>query len=94
MSPTRCQALIATGRLDEAEQRLETTLESARKADMPHWEGMALKVRGQLHTARGDEDAARADLYAAAKIFEDLGSRVELERTRALQAELDDVAIG
>jgi ATP/maltotriose-dependent transcriptional regulator MalT len=46
MKPTCCQSLIATGRLDEAEQRLETTLEAARKADMPHWEAMALKVRG------------------------------------------------
>jgi hypothetical protein len=33
-------ALIATGQLDEAEQRLETTLEAARRADMPHWEAM------------------------------------------------------
>ncbi len=29
-----------------AEQRLETTLEATRKADMPHLEGMALNVRG------------------------------------------------
>jgi ATP/maltotriose-dependent transcriptional regulator MalT len=35
-APTRCHALIATGRLDEAEQLLETTLESARTSDMLH----------------------------------------------------------
>jgi tetratricopeptide (TPR) repeat protein len=80
MKPTRCQSLVATGQLDEAEQRLETTLESARKADMPHWEGMALKVRGQLHKTRGDEEAAREDLDAAIEIFERLESRLELAR--------------
>ena len=41
MSPIRCQSLIATVQRKEAEQRLETTLEAACTADMPHWEGMA-----------------------------------------------------
>ncbi len=26
---------------------------------MPHWEAMALKVRGQLHMARGDDESVR-----------------------------------
>jgi len=65
----------------EAGHRLETTLEAARKADMPHWEGMCLKVRGQLHAARGDEEAARKDFDAAIEIFERLESRLELART-------------
>jgi hypothetical protein len=71
-----CQALIATGQLDEAEQRLETTLATTRTSDMPHWAAMALKVRGQLHAARGDEVAARKDFDAAIAIFDDLGSRI------------------
>jgi len=91
MSPTRCQSLIATGQLDEAEQRLETTLEAARRADMPHWEAMALKVRGQLHIARGDEGAARQDFGAAVAIFEELGSRLELGRTLVLRGEDEDL---
>ena len=47
---------------------------------MPHWEGMALKARGQLHTSRGDEEAAGKDLGAAIEIFERLESRLELAR--------------
>ena len=77
--------MSATCRLAEAEQRLETTLEAARKADMPHWEGMCLKVRGQLHKARGDEEAARKDLDAAIEIFERLESRLELGRALAVR---------
>jgi tetratricopeptide (TPR) repeat protein len=91
MNPTRCQSLVATGKLDEAEQRLETTLEATRNAGMPHWEGMALKVRGQLNAARGDKDAARRDLEAAIEIFEDLGSRLELGRTLVLRGEDEDL---
>jgi hypothetical protein len=41
---------------------------------------MALKVRGQLHASRGDEDAASKDFDAAIEIFEKLESRLELER--------------
>jgi tetratricopeptide (TPR) repeat protein len=85
MTPTRCQSLINTGQLDEAEQRLETTLESARTADMPHWEAMALKARAQLHAARGDDKNTRADLDAAIEIFEKLESRLELARTLLLR---------
>ncbi len=81
LRPTRCQSLVATGQLDEAEQRLETTLAAACWADMPHSEGMALKVRGQLHAARGDQDAARQDFGAAIAIFEELGSQLELGGT-------------
>ena len=91
MNPTRCQSLVATGKLDEAEQRLETTLEATSNAGMPHWEGMALKVRGQLHAERGDEEAARTDIDAAIAIFEELGSRLELARTLVLRGEDDDL---
>ena len=44
------QSLIATGQLDEADQRLEAT----RRSDILHSEGVALKVWGQLYGARGD----------------------------------------
>ena len=54
------------------EQRLETTFEATRKSDMPHWEGMAFKVRGQLHATRGNEEAARKDFDAAIEIIEKL----------------------
>jgi tetratricopeptide (TPR) repeat protein len=92
LGPIACQALIATGKLDEAEQRLETTLESTRRFDMPHWEAMALKARGQLHVARGDEEAARKDLDTAIEIFEKLESRIELGRTLILRGEDHDIA--
>jgi len=92
MSPTRCASLIATDRLDEAEQRLETTLEAARKADMPHWEAMALRTRGQLHAVRGDAQASRTDLDAAIAIFERTESRLELARTLVLRGEDADLS--
>jgi tetratricopeptide (TPR) repeat protein len=91
-NPTRCQSLIATGRLDEAKQPLETTLESARKSDMPHWEAMCLRARAQLHTARGDEKAARKDVDAAIEIFERLESRIELARALVIRGADDDLS--
>jgi tetratricopeptide (TPR) repeat protein len=90
--PLASESLIALGRLDEAEQRLETTLEVTRKADMPHWEGMALKTRAQLHTARGDEEAARKDLDAAIEMFERLESRLELARALVVRGGDNDLS--
>jgi tetratricopeptide (TPR) repeat protein len=91
ISPTTCQSLIATGRLDEAEQRSEAILEVARRADMPHWEAMLLKVRAQLHLARGEDEAARGDIDAAIEIFEEIGSRLELARALVLRGGDGDV---
>jgi tetratricopeptide (TPR) repeat protein len=92
LGPITCQALIATGQLDEAEQRLETTLEATRRFEMPHWEGLALKARALLLLARGDDEAARNDLDLAIEIFERLESRLELARTLALRGEDDDLS--
>ncbi len=89
--PLASESLIALGRLDEAEQRLETTLEVTRKADMPHWEAMALKTRARLHAVRGDDEAARRDLDSAIEIFEKLESRLELARALVLRGEEDDL---
>jgi len=75
----------------EAEQRLETTLEAARRFEMPHWEGLALKARSQLHAARGDDDAARKDLDTAIEIFEKLESRLELGRALVLRGDDEDL---
>ena len=88
----RVESLVVTGPPDEAEQRLETTFEQARKSDMPHWDALALKVRGQLHAARGDEEAARKDLDAAIEIFERLESRLELARALVLRGDDEDLA--
>jgi tetratricopeptide (TPR) repeat protein len=91
MYPTRCESLIATGQLDEAEHRLETTLEDARRGDMPHWEAMALKARAKLHAARGNEAAARTDIDAAIGIFEKLESRLELARALVVRGDDEDL---
>jgi len=90
-SPTRYTSLITTAQLDEAQQRLEETLEAARKSDMPHWEAMCLKVRGQLHSARYDEEAARKDLDAAIEIFESFESRLELGRALEVRGQEEDL---
>jgi hypothetical protein len=83
-----CESLIAVGRLDEAEQRIHTTLATTRKAGMPHWEGLALRARGRLHAVRGHDPEARQDFDAAISVFEELGSRIELGRTLVLRAPL------
>jgi hypothetical protein len=77
-----------------SEQRLETTLEATRKADMPYWEAMALRMRAQLHAARGDEEAAGTDLDAAIGVFEKLESRLELGRALVMRGEVKDRARG
>jgi tetratricopeptide (TPR) repeat protein len=91
LGPIAGQALIATGQLDEAEQRLKTTLDATRRFKMPHWEGLALKARAQLHQTRGEEEAVRKDLDAAIEIFEKLESRLELARALVLRSEDDDL---
>jgi len=58
---------------------------------MPHWEAMCLKARGQLHAARGDNEAARKDLDAAIEIFERLESRLELARALVVRGEDEDL---
>jgi len=87
-----CQSLIEVGRLEDAERRNGHILEATRRAGMPHFEGLALKVRGLLHAARGDAATARADFDAAVAIFKELGSRIELGRTLMLRAPLRDGA--
>jgi hypothetical protein len=52
---------------------------------------MCLKVRGQLHKARGDEEAARKDLDAAIEIFERLESRLELGRALVVRGGDEDL---
>ena len=53
---------------------------------------MALKVRGQLHAARGDEETPRKDLDAAIEIFERLESRLEFARTPVLRGDDEDLS--
>ena len=59
---------------------------------MPHWEAVWLKVRGQLHAARGDDEAARKDLDAAIEIFERLERRLELGKALVLRGADGDLA--
>ena len=58
---------------------------------MPHKESMCLKVRGQLHNARGDEEAVRKDFHTAIEIFEKLESRLELGRALVVRGADDDL---
>jgi tetratricopeptide (TPR) repeat protein len=88
LSAVICESLIAEGRLDEADARNRHTFEMVRGAGMPHFEGLALRVRARLHAARGDGAAARRDLDAAVAFLENLGSRIELGRTLVLRAGL------
>lgn len=59
---------MAEGRLDVAEERLETALDLARSAPNPLLEAETLLERSALRRARGDEEGAGADAAAAARI--------------------------
>ena len=55
-------------------------------------EAMALKLRAQLHAARGDEEASRKDLDVAIEIFERPESRLELARALVVRGGDEDFA--
>jgi hypothetical protein len=52
---------------------------------------MALEVRGQLHAARGNEEAVQKDLDKAIEIFERLESRLELARALVVRGDDEDL---
>ncbi len=74
------EALCNTGRLDQAAIAISDNLRLARDAQSRHWEGIALRVQGQIFTAQQDCEGAKSAFDAATALFEELGSRVELGR--------------
>jgi transcriptional regulator with GAF, ATPase, and Fis domain/tetratricopeptide (TPR) repeat protein len=80
-------ALLALGRKDEAKKEAAKAEDRAERAGDVAELAIARRASGLVALARGDEEAAIADLRAAQVAFEDLGDRFELARTFALAAD-------
>lgn len=76
--PEFAEALLGAGRPDEAAELISTNLGETREARARHWEGIALRVQGQILAHYGRWDEAEAVFDAAIALFEELGSKLEL----------------
>jgi tetratricopeptide (TPR) repeat protein len=78
----RVQALVATREEHWAEAAcaLEEGLALARSLPYPYAEAHLLSVYAEMHTQKGERDAARERLEAALAIFRRLGARKDAER--------------
>jgi len=86
----RVQAQVAVARAcwDTAEPALEAGLALARRLPYPYGEGRLLSVCAALRRGTGDPHGAATLLAAALDIFQRLGARKDIERTRtALKGE-------
>ncbi len=85
------RAMVATrlARRDDAALVLEEGLSLARRTPYPYAEGRLLSVYGQLHLDAGEARLARECLEAALTIFERLGARGDIERTRETLVSVD-----
>jgi DNA-binding CsgD family transcriptional regulator len=83
--PDEIEALIALGRLDDAEQRLLLLEERGRAVERVSALAAAARCRALLESARGADEAARASLTAAHAFHARLDQ--PFERARTLLAE-------
>jgi tetratricopeptide (TPR) repeat protein len=72
------QAYYGAGQLEEAEETIADYLPLAREVQSHHFEGVALRVQGQIYMAQARWDEARRALDMAIAKLEELGSRLEL----------------
>jgi len=79
-----CEALLAYGSVDAAEECLERFVDVTPAAARPLTLAVATKVRAQVADANGDDDAAREAFAAAASVLD--GSPVPFERARLAEA--------
>ena len=82
------EAYLAGGRADGAMQLAAQLNEVAEFAIAPHFVALAARVRGQVLSGRGAYDDALGHYDRAIEIFAQLGSRLELARTRYHRAAL------
>ncbi len=81
-------AELAAGRLDAAVAAVERSLELARASKARHFEGMALRVLGEILLAKGVPDEALAQLEESRRTLAELGETAEVVRTDAVLARL------
>ncbi len=72
------QAYYGAGQLEEAKETIADYLPLAREVQSHHFEGVGLRVQGQIYMAQARWDEARRALDMAIAKLEELGSRLEL----------------
>jgi tetratricopeptide (TPR) repeat protein len=81
-------ALTRQGREDEAERSLQEGLALTRAMCCPYAEARVLYEWGRMRARKGEPQPARAMLQEALAIFQRLGARPYLARTKQALAEL------
>jgi predicted ATPase len=83
------EARLSERRLNEAQHYALQALELADEGGL--YAGKAHRLLGQIHLESGQVEQSRQHLGAASKIFSDIGSQIELERTFDLLKRIDAV---
>jgi len=82
------EAHLRAGRVDEAAALVAQAIGVAEFAGAPHYLALDLRVQGQVFAAQGRHDDARVALDRAIALFEQTGSRLELNRALLCRAVL------
>jgi class 3 adenylate cyclase/tetratricopeptide (TPR) repeat protein len=77
---TAAEAFLGAGQVERAASLIAEQLAMTRLANARHYEGLALRVHGQILARRGMWDDAAHTFGEAVRTLEDLGSRLELGR--------------
>jgi DNA-binding CsgD family transcriptional regulator len=83
------EALVALGRLEDAEETIAFVEEKGRPAERAWHEAVAGRGRALVAAAHGDVDGARANLGQALRAHERLPQPFELGRTRLAQGRIE-----
>ena len=70
----RSRALLALGRLDDADDAVAAGLDAAREQDLPYEEALLLRVRARVEERRGNGEAAAAHRAEAERLLTWLGA--------------------
>jgi class 3 adenylate cyclase/tetratricopeptide (TPR) repeat protein len=76
------EAFLGAGRVDEAAVMLKQAIALAEFANAPHFLALDLRVQAQVYMAQGKYDDAGASFDRAIGMFQQTGSRLELNRAR------------
>lgn len=88
MHPALAAYYLAAGDLGTAWEYAEKAQQIVEMSQNPAGQAQVLRVRGEIHAARGEPDESEACLSRAAEIFRELGQRYDLEQTLRIRASL------
>ncbi len=86
--PPLAALYLAAGDVELAAEAIDSVQRLAETSHSLPGQGMALRLRGQLHAARGELAAAEACLAQAAGLFRELGQKLDLAETLLLWGRL------